>query len=971
MDDGITATFNITVPGEIATKAISDGTGATELLFRVYDSDSRLLSDLSQTVQVSGKRATVTTKLVRGVSYQFVFWAQKPGQYSIADGSLTIPANKLPSMMNSDAYDAFYAVKAVTPQEADFSADVILYRPFAQINVGASGDDIAVARANALDLAGNLKTSFTIKGVKNTLNLLTGAVSGSENVTYTAAVAPTDNITATDGATYRRIAMVYVLAAPQSATVPLTLNVQSKQNSSIDVSFAREVPNVPVRRNHRTNIVGEIFSLQGTFNVFVDERFDKPDTQVDIDVPAPAPVSYTVSIQDNIANGSVAVASQAVTFEEGETVTLTADAAENYQLSYLAYTPEEGGTAVEIDKKTLQFPMPACNVVVSARFSYVEPTPGPDYTGDGTAANPYTIEDIRKYIDAMADPTAPSEEEVYVKGVVSRIANNGQFSTQFGNASFFMTDPNGQDEFEAFRINYFENKPWQEGDRLIEVGQEAVVFGKVVLYKSGNNNTYETYQKKDVYNGYLVSLSGASETAATPTITSMDFTGAPTTEIAAGSNGLQVTISSTDADATIYYTLDGNAPSNASTAYTQPFTVSDACIIKAIAYKGNAASAVASLTITKASVVPTEGGSGTADDPYTVAGVRAFIDGLGDAGTVSENAVYVKGVVSRIASSPSATYSNASFYMTDPNGTDEFEAFRINFLGDEPWTANDVMVAAGDEVVVCGKVKLYVSGSNQTYETNQVNGGDHGYLVSLNGKSTALAAPGINATATELTPTTTSIQVTITAAQGATIRYTTDGSDPTDNSPVYTQALTVTEACTIKAFATNSSAIRSAIASLKITKSDGTVYRWVDTPLAQISEGAELVIVSEKEGTYYAMTNNNAASAAPTAVVITLKDDGTIATPDDKLIWTLVKPSATTYKFAAGSSFLYCTNTNNGVRVGSNENNIFHVDADSGYLVNDGQNRWVGVYNNADWRCYTTLHNNISGQTFHYFVKTK
>ena len=97
-ENGITATFNVTLPGEIDTKAISDGNQATELLFRVFDSENRLLSDLNQSVQVSGKRATVTAKLVRGVKYQFVFWAQKPGQFTISDANLTIPANKLSTM---------------------------------------------------------------------------------------------------------------------------------------------------------------------------------------------------------------------------------------------------------------------------------------------------------------------------------------------------------------------------------------------------------------------------------------------------------------------------------------------------------------------------------------------------------------------------------------------------------------------------------------------------------------------------------------------------------------------------------------------------------------------------------------------------------------------------------------------------------------------------------------------------------
>jgi len=31
--------------------------------------------------------------------------------------------------------------------------------------------------------------------------------------------------------------------------------------------------------------------------------------------------------------------------------------------------------------------------------------------------------------------------------------------------------------------------------------------------------------------------------------------------------------------------------------------------------------------------------------------------------------------------------------------------------------------------------------------------------------------------------------------------------------------------------------------------------------------------------------------------------------------------------------------------------------------------RYIGVYNKADWRCYTSINNNIKDQTFTYFVK--
>ena len=757
MSDTLTATFNVTLPGDMPTKAISDGTLATELLFMVFDSEDHHLEALDQTVAVNGKKATVTTDLVRGVDYKFVFWAQKPGKYSFAEKNgryvLEISANALPSMMNDDTWDAFYASEAVEAQVGDFTLDVTLYRPFAQLNVGSSAEDIAVAEANAVDLGINLKTAFTIDGVKNVLDLVSGTASGAESVTYTAALAPTDYIVTTDNETYRRIAMVYVLAANQSSTSQVTLNVQSRQSNSIDLAFAREVPNVPLRRNHRTNIVGEIFSLTGTFNVLVDERFDEPEYNVDIDVPAAAPTTYNVSVYENIVNGTVAVDAETTSFEEGETVTLTVQPDENYELSMLTYAPADGGSAVDIDMQTLQFAMPAYDVVVSARFAYVEPGPTePEYTG-----------------------------------------------------------------------------------------------------------------------------------------------------------------------------------------------------------------------------------SGTADDPYTVADVRKYIDGLGDAGTVSDNAVYVKGVVKSIAGRPSATYSNASFYMTDPDGTDEFEAFRIYFLGDNPWTVNDIMVAEGDEVVVCGKVKLYVSGSNQTYETNQVPNGDHGYLVSLNGKSAAADAPTIEARDVTGAPVTVipvgsnGITVTITAAQGATVRYTTDGNDPTENSPVYTSPFLVSEACTVKAFVEgDDTTLASAVASLKITKDSGTTYSWVATPLAQIPTGSEIVIVSQKGDAYYAMSNNNGTISAPSAVAVTVTND-TMDTPDDNIIWTLTKAEGTTtetYQFGTGDSYLYCTAANNGLRVGTGDNKTFHVNVDNDYLVNDGQTRYVGVYNAQDWRSYTSVNNNISGQTFLYFMKT-
>lgn len=48
-----------------------------------------------------------------------------------------------------------------------------------------------------------------------------------------------------------------------------------------------------------------------------------------------------------------------------------------------------------------------------------------------------------------------------------------------------------------------------------------------------------------------------------------------------------------DADNTIYYTIDGSDPTNASTLYTAPFTLNASATVKAIAYKGTTPSLVA------------------------------------------------------------------------------------------------------------------------------------------------------------------------------------------------------------------------------------------------------------------------------------------------------------------------------------------------------------------------------------------
>ena len=92
----------------------------------------------------------------------------------------------------------------------------------------------------------------------------------------------------------------------------------------------------------------------------------------------------------------------------------------------------------------------------------------------GTEADPYTVADARKAIDAGAGLT-----DVYAMGIVSEIVT--PYSTEYSNITFNFVDENGNEEFlEAFRC---------KGDEAanVQVGDKVVVKGTLTKFK----NTYE------------------------------------------------------------------------------------------------------------------------------------------------------------------------------------------------------------------------------------------------------------------------------------------------------------------------------------------------------------------------------------------------------------------------------------------------------------------------------------------------
>ncbi|MBQ8991668.1 MAG: chitobiase/beta-hexosaminidase C-terminal domain-containing protein, partial [Prevotella sp.] len=98
---------------------------------------------------------------------------------------------------------------------------------------------------------------------------------------------------------------------------------------------------------------------------------------------------------------------------------------------------------------------------------------------------------------------------------------------------------------------------------------------------------------------------------------------------------------------------------------------------------------------------------------------------------------------------------------------------------------------------------------------NSGSGSENSGSGSSTGSETeSVTAPEISGTS----PFTDSTQVTIQGPQGAEVRYTTDGSDPSAESTLYSEAITLSATTTIKAIAILDGET-SAVASKTFTKS--------------------------------------------------------------------------------------------------------------------------------------------------------
>lgn len=150
-----------------------------------------------------------------------------------------------------------------------------------------------------------------------------------------------------------------------------------------------------------------------------------------------------------------------------------------------------------------------------------------------------------------------------------------------------------------------------------------------------------------------------------------------------------------------------------------------------------------------------------------------------------------------------------------------------------------------------------------------------------------------------------------------------------------------------------------------------TPASWSEVALNALTASDIFVIVGSTATKSYALGNDNAASEAPKAPEVTISEGKITSAVADNIKWNVTGNNTDGYTFypnGTTASWLYCTDTNNGVRVGTNNAKTFKLDGTSGYLKHNGTSRYVGVYTtNPDWRCYTSINANIENQEFSFY----
>ena len=269
--------FTITAP-ELGSRAatIGNGSSATDLYYAVYDETiNEIVTTISKTEQAKketiavGTVKEITLPLLNGHKYSLVFWATNDdGAYAIDWDNKSISLKDASALVsNNENYDAFYAYVEPFIVTGVKQSTVDLKRPFAQLNIGTTKTDLeGVAKYYGVD---GFTKSLIVVSTPTAMDLTTGNVSNEKELTYAAADFIASEKLKTD---YEYLSMNYLLVSNEKSLVNVNFSITA-DNKTISKTFE----NIPVQRNYKTNIYGNLFTSATEWEVEVKPGFNESE----------------------------------------------------------------------------------------------------------------------------------------------------------------------------------------------------------------------------------------------------------------------------------------------------------------------------------------------------------------------------------------------------------------------------------------------------------------------------------------------------------------------------------------------------------------------------------------------------------------------------------------------------------------------------------------------------------------------
>ena len=324
-----TVTFTVGTP-EIATRAYSDGATATKLQYAVYDANGNYLKDLTGT-QVINISTTVELKLTTGNTYSVIFWAAaEDAPYSVNFATKTMTVDYSAPVCNDEDRDAFFKHHTFTVTGAQ-TETIELRRPFAQLNIGTA-DYTASANAGYTP-----NQSAVTVPVYTTLNLASGVVDGQVTKTFALADIKKDEKFPVAGNEY--LAMNYLLVDSEKEVVDVEFTYTDGTTAK-----TRTVGSVPVERNYRTNIYGNLLTSDVDINVEIKPDYNEPAYEADELQKAAAFGGEVTLTEDVVLENPLEIQANMVLNLGGKTLTGVVTVAEGVQATIA------GGKVVNNDK---------------------------------------------------------------------------------------------------------------------------------------------------------------------------------------------------------------------------------------------------------------------------------------------------------------------------------------------------------------------------------------------------------------------------------------------------------------------------------------------------------------------------------------------------------------------------------------------------------------------------------------------